>query len=333
MVILKNMNTKQYYYFVVITEYGTLSEAAEKLHISEAALSKFIKKLESFIGTPLFVRTRNGLELTKSGFIFYQAARRILESRNQMLYALQQLQSKEKGTIRIASTPYRGAELYSHVYSRFSTLFPMVTLSVQEIYSIHQEEQIHNGGTDFAFGVETHSEYQDVFNLAASRTEIVLAVPSFHPMARRAARDPDHLSSISLAEFKDTPFVLCDRHNNIRLKADQEFKKAGFTPLVSFESSNSLTVESMIRRGVGVGFFSKRYVHQEEEIVFFRLSPPCYETFYIRFPKSRELSEIDKCLIAVIADERLKIRGSEEIKSTKLESCKEALNQQKGYRT
>lgn len=327
------MNTKQYYYFIAIAEYGTLSAAAQKLQVSEAALSKFLKKLESFVGTPLFIRGRQGLSLTKSGVIYYQGARKILESKNQMLYALRQMQSEEQSMIRIASTPYRGAELYSHVYNRFSTLFPMVSLSVQEIYSVQQEEQIHNGSIDFAFGVEIHSRFPDVFNLAASRTEIVLAVPSFHPLAREASQDHERLSSISLSAFKDSPFVLRDRHNNIRLKADQEFKRSGFSPLISFESSNSMTVESMIRRGAGVGFFSRRYVHPEEEIVFFRLSPPCYETFYIRFPKARKLTEADKCLIAVIANERMKIRGSEEIKSPEIEECKDTLKRHERFHT
>lgn len=326
------MNTKQYYYFVTIAEYGTLSEAAEKLHVSEAALSKFVKKLETFVGTPLFVRSRQGLALTRAGVTCYQSARRILESQNQMLYTLRQMQSMEQNRIRIASTPYRGAALYSHVYNRFSTLFPMTSLSVQEIYSMQQEEQLHAGNIDFAFGVEVHADFPDVCNLAASRTEIVLAVPTFHPLARKhSLQEGEYLPSISLAEFRDTPFVLRDRHNNIRLQADREFRRAGFSPLVAFESSNSMTVESMIRRGAGVGFFSRRYVHPEDEIVFFRLSPPCYETFYIRYSRSRVLTEADQCLIAVIADERLKIHGSEKISSDAMNSCIEALKQHERF--
>ncbi len=316
------MNTRQYYYFVTIAEYGTLSNAANRLHVSEAALSKFLKNLETLVGAPLFVRNRRGLVLTKDGIVFYQSARRILESQNQMLYTLRQMQSKAQNRIRIASTPYRGAALYSHVYNRFSALFPMTSLSVQEIFSMQQEEQLHAGNIDFAFGVEVHANYPDVYNLAASRTEIVLAVPTFHPLARKySLQDGEHLPSIALTDFMDTPFVLRDRHNNIRLRADREFKRAGFSPLVAFESSNSMTVESMIRRGAGVGFFSKRYVHPEEEIVFFRLSPPCYETFYIRYSKSRVLTEVDQCLIAVIADERLKIHGSEEVGSDIMNNC------------
>lgn len=48
-------------------EYGTLSEAAEKLYLSQPALSRNMRKLEEDIGVPLFIRSKNKLELNENG--------------------------------------------------------------------------------------------------------------------------------------------------------------------------------------------------------------------------------------------------------------------------
>ena len=198
-------------------------------------------------------------------------------------------------------------------------------LLVREIYSNRQEKAIHEHEVDFAFGVGLHAAYSDVCSIPASRTELLLAVPTFHPMARHASPDPSAPASVRIQAFRDTPFVLRDQKNNIRIEADRVFRDAGFQPVIAFESSNSITVESMIRRGTGVGFFSKRYVFPEKDLVFFRLDPPCYETFYIRFPRDLEITDPVRSLIALIHLERQKTRGSEPISSEFLTGCVDAL--------
>ena len=324
------MNTRQYLYFHTLGTSNTISDAARRLNISEAALSKFIKCQEEYYHVSLFSRKNKKLVLTEAGQIMFDTSQRILDTKSNTMAAIAHLENKRERSIRIASTPFRGTELYGRIYNRYLSLFPTAVPQVTEIYSSQQEKAVHEQQIDFAFGVGLHKDYQDVYNLATSRTEIMLAVPRFHPLVSRIHDGPESAETVSIIEFEKTPFILRDRKNNIRLEADKVFAAAGFTPVIAFESSNAIAVESMIRRGAGVGFFSKRYVHMEDNLVFFHLNPPCYETFYIRYSRDHKISDEEKCLIAIIRQERLQTRGSEPIENPFINECLRILSEYEG---
>lgn len=312
------MNTKQYNYLITIASCQGISAASEKLGISQAALSKFLAEQERILGVKLFVRYRKHMYPTPAGKLYLDAAQNILTVKNSTLQTINRLTHGISDPIRIASTPYRGAELFSRVFSRFSSLFPTVDLSLSEIYSSHQEEEIHRSHVDFAFGVNLHSSYSDVCNLPVCREELVLAVPSFHPLAHLA--DPDQLVSIPIQAFRDTPFILPSQKNNIRIVAEKLFQSAGFAPVIAFESGNGMTVDAMIRKGAGVGFISSRYVKPTAELAYFRLDPPCFEISYLRYKRGRLLTDVERCLLGILIEERLKTPSQELIPGPEIES-------------
>src|SRR6201991_4215036 len=70
---------------VAISETGSLSKAAERLGLSQPAISSQIKRLQSLVGGSLFLKTANGATLTELGKLALQQARRILEANDQIL--------------------------------------------------------------------------------------------------------------------------------------------------------------------------------------------------------------------------------------------------------
>lgn len=299
------MNTRKYLYMVTIAECGYLSVAANRLGISQAALSKFLNGQEQFLSTELFVRYKKRLYPTAAGLVYLEAANQILSTKNRTLSSINRLNDSPIRTLRAAFTPYRGAALFSRVYNKFEACFPNIELQLEETFSSEQELKIHQGLADFALGVNCHANYSDICNLAVCREELVLTVPSFHPLAKYAGSDLQHLVSLPLRMFWDTPFCLPSKKNNIRIVAENLFEKAGFFPVIAFESDNGMTVDSMIRQGTGVGFISRRYVRPDENVVYFRLDPYCYEVTYLRYSVNRILSKIDCCLCGLTIQERL----------------------------
>lgn len=157
-----------------------------------------------------------------------------------------------------------------------------------------------------------------VCNLPVCREELVLAVPSFHPLAHLA--DPNQLVSIPIQAFRDTPFILPGQKNNIRIVAEKLFQSAGFAPVIAFESGNGMTVDAMIRKGAGVGFISSRYVKPTPELAYFRLDPPCFEISYLRYKSGRLLTDVERCLLGILIEERLKTPSQELIPGPEIES-------------
>ena len=79
------MDTKILEYVIAIAEEKSLSKAAERLYLSQPALSQRLKKLEDELGTPLFLREKNGLSITDAGRIYINGAHSILQIKREAL--------------------------------------------------------------------------------------------------------------------------------------------------------------------------------------------------------------------------------------------------------
>ena len=87
---------------VGLSEYSTLSEAAEHLHITQPTLTRSIRKLEELLGVELFIREKNRIYINDNGRLAVEYAKRILESEYEMVNAIQSL-DRSRHTISIAS--------------------------------------------------------------------------------------------------------------------------------------------------------------------------------------------------------------------------------------
>ncbi len=310
------MNTRQYLYMITIAECGYLSAAAERLGVSQAALSKFLATQEEFLDVELFMRYKKRLYPTAAGTIYLEAAYKILNAKNRTLNEMGKLLDSPSSTIRVAFTPYRGSALFGQIYSKFEAVFPGVDLQLEETFSAQQELKVHQRNVDFAMGVNCHTNFNDVYNLPISREELILAVSIFHPLAQYASKNHQQLTAMPIRMFWDTPFCLPSRHHNIRRVAEDLFEKSGFNPVIAFESDNGIAVESMIEQGVGAGIIPQRYVKQGDNLVYFRIDPYCYEITYIRYAIDREFSHTDRYLCSLMIRERLSSKYHSFISST-----------------
>lgn len=71
-------------HLISIAEYGTLSKAAEELHLSQSALSRSMQKLESDLQVALFERKKNKVELNRNGELAVECARKVIEQMQDM---------------------------------------------------------------------------------------------------------------------------------------------------------------------------------------------------------------------------------------------------------
>ena len=85
------MNTRQYYYLSTIANYGNLSHAAQALHISPSALSKFLAECERTFGFALFLRYNRRLYPTAVGRYVVECAQKILDEQNRMLLTVKEV--------------------------------------------------------------------------------------------------------------------------------------------------------------------------------------------------------------------------------------------------
>lgn len=132
---------------IAVSEHGSISRAAEQLHISQSALSQQIQTLERSFDTKLFERSHKGVLLTLSGETVYHYAINITESYDQMQNALLQVKQQDK-TIKILSTfVFHSYALPCTLY-HLSEKYPKVNLDIKAIPSRLIEQNILKGFAD-----------------------------------------------------------------------------------------------------------------------------------------------------------------------------------------
>ncbi len=289
------MTTKQLYYLVTIADAASLSRAAQVLKISQPALSRFLSEYEDTLGFLLFLRYKRQLTPTAVGRYVLDCAQKILDEQTRMLQSLRALEDSKRSLIRLATAPDRGAIIYSRIYKPFSRRYPDIALSLTELYASEQIGAVQHGQIDLAIGAGPVSD--KVADLPFAYEELLVSLPVSHPLS---ARD-----RIRLIELKDTPFVLQGPRHSIRILAEELFKEAGFSPVVTFESNDVILVDHMMHQAVGAGLVSQAHVIPCDELVYLPLDPPVFQTLHIRYPLGHTLTGPERYLAGLLMRERL----------------------------
>ncbi len=294
---IKNMS-----YIIALAECQTLSGAGKRLGISQPTLSVFLSDLERELGMDLFVRDKKKLLLTPAGRIYLDAARRILATQERTLQSIQQLSSTAPVEIRIGVTPLRGSEIASKIFARFSARYPHVRLLLQDGYMNHLRKMVLDGTCSFSLGTCFDTESSEFDYITLFREEVVIIVPSFHPLAQRCT-DTANDSSKSLPqatplELSDSPFILMTPGTSIRKISDYIFAQAGFAPTVVYESGNNTVVQNMVRGGSGIGFQPRSLARlNDHDIAYLSLSPRVFLDLCIIMKKGTILTESERYFV------------------------------------
>ena len=290
------MNTKQLPYLVTIAETGNLSAAAQKLGISQPALSKFLAELEREYGVELFFREKRQMYPTEAGKVIVDAARRILDGHERTRSAITAIGHRRKQIIRVGVTPHRGAQVIAMIYPHLLKQFPDVEILTMEGYAQQQLDLLYAGEIDFAL-VTAFCEHKGLRMLPFYDEEIVLSVPVFHRMARFGSRYVEKAERIGLAEFRDSPFVNMGEGSTLGGITKLAIARAGFEAMEVFRSDNILVVAEMIKTGAGVGLIPWHYARPCEEVVYFRLSEPLFFTLCMKMKEDYVLTKAERYLM------------------------------------
>src|SRR5215470_5518011 len=118
--------------FVAVADGGTVSRAAQRLHMSQPALSRQIADLERELGVQLFDRVARRLTLTRHGEELLARGRRLLSEMDAIQERAQSLAGGAAGVLRIGATAQVIETSLSHVLPRYRRLYPNVDLQVVE---------------------------------------------------------------------------------------------------------------------------------------------------------------------------------------------------------
>ncbi|GIQ67615.1 LysR family transcriptional regulator [Xylanibacillus composti] len=289
------MEFRQLRYAVQIAAEKNFSRAAESLHIAQPSLSQQLSKLEAEIGTLLFRRSTNSVELTHAGEIFIDRAQKILDMADQLKQEMEDISQMKKGKLVVGSLPITGSHVLPLVLPVFRQRFPEIDIVLTEDSSANLEVLTHQGKTDISL-LSLPIQDSALQFVPLIEEEICLAVSPEHPLAAMPRE-----SKASIASLKDEPFIVLKKGQGFRQIALDLCATAGFVPKVVFESSNIETVQSLVAAGMGIAFVPQMVARTKWNPfvpVYLTLEDRPTRTLGIAYRKGRYLSKASEAFIA-----------------------------------
>src|SRR5438128_1460155 len=249
------MEIRQIKAFVAIAESGTFTAGAERVHITQAAISMQIRQLEIETGAKLFVRAPRRVILTEAGENLLERARVILREHDAALEELAELTGAHRGRLRLGSASARvNADPLPQILKELWTQHQAVEVSVVSGTSEELVQQILAGDLDAAF-VSLPVEARGIQAELLSEDYLVAVASPRHKLAKQKV-----VSGFALAGEK---LILGERGGNTRRLIDQFFAQAGVTPKIIMELSRMAAIKRMVEEDMGVGIVPLQSVRDE----------------------------------------------------------------------
>ncbi|WP_083654990.1 LysR substrate-binding domain-containing protein [Burkholderia sp. SRS-W-2-2016] len=135
---------------VAVADHGTIVGASRALFVSQPAVTKAIRELETDIGMSLFGRSANGVALTRTGESLLRHARLIVGELGRAEQQMAMERGAQEGRVTIGLTPLAALTLLPDAYARFRQDMPQITVEFLEYSAVKLQDQLRQGALDFA---------------------------------------------------------------------------------------------------------------------------------------------------------------------------------------
>jgi len=228
--------------FLTAADLGSFSRAAERLGLSQPALSQQIRDLETLLGLRLLDRTTRRVDLTAAGRSFRDQTTPALTALDRATEAAQGRARLRSGQLRVASPPLLAATILPRAIAGFGALHPGLTLTLSDIGTEDILADLREGRADIGIGTFPPGQ-PDLDHRPLIRDALMLFTPPGHPLTAIA---PDW------ADVADYPLITLTRGSGIRLLVELGFDRAGLAPRPAQEVTQITTALALVAAGLGV---------------------------------------------------------------------------------
>ncbi len=238
-----------------VAETLNFTRAAERLGLTQSAVSHQIKSLEAELGEPLFIRAKRGVLLSEGGRAALEHATRILDEAEALHGRLRGAGRAPSGRVRAAAATQAFVYLFAELFEAFMRAHPQIELTFRTTVSTDQTvADILAGSAEVGFAaLPVYSPSLQVRELFED--ELVLVAGPRHRLAGRG--------SVSVRDVAAERLVLFERGSSVRRATDAFFHRVGVRPALALESNDTYFVKLMVERGLGVSLLPAWAVREE----------------------------------------------------------------------
>lgn len=259
------MEWQQLEYFQVVARLEHFTHAAERLTLSQPALSRAIARLEAELGAPLFERQGRRVRLTRYGRVFLSYVDRAVQAVEAGKHEVADMAGPERGVVALAFLRTLGARVLPDALRGFRERHPDVRFQLTQNYASALLDLLMSGEVDLCL-FSPPEERPGMRWEPLLTEELYVVVAPDHPLASR--------TSLVLAELAEEPLILLKPGYGMRGITDALCREAGFTPHVAFEGEDAATVMGLASAGLGVGFIPALAASERPDMRYLRVSAP-----------------------------------------------------------
>ncbi len=272
------MTPEQLLTFACVADTGNISHAAQRLHLSQPAVSGQLRLLQESFGEPLYRRSGRGIALTPAGHALVLSARHLQQGYQQALALRDASRGMHAGLLRLGASTTPASYLLPALVADYRKRHPGVEVRITdgnsrdivdllpELDMGFIEGEVPDG---LPIGLAVHAWRED---------EVVAVVQADHVLAARG--------QASWAELADWEFVMREAGSGVRRLVESACEQAGVAPRVSVYLAGVEGIKQAVRAGLGIGFVSALSMRHEDGMLrALRIAPqPLARTLSILMP-------------------------------------------------
>ena len=239
------MKIIQLEYFCAVCRYHSITQAAQKLYVTQPAISNAIRELEKEFSINLFTRSKNHMYLTKEGEIFYQKTSRLLDTINQTSSELYDL-GRQVTPIRIGIPPLLSTIFFPDMLIAFQQEYPSIPVELYEYGSIRAANLVLEETLDLALVNMNFYEIDKLNSHQLLSDRIVFCVSPEHHLAKE--------KTISIEMLKEEKLIMYNTDSVLNTTLYSRFEGIGAKPNVIMHASQLYTIQNFIQNNLGGAF-------------------------------------------------------------------------------
>lgn len=287
--------------FTVVAGEGSFTAAAERLYMSQSAVSQHMKDLEAGLGKTLFHRGRRGVRLTGDGELLHGYAGRILDLVAEAEVALTDVARLESGRLQLGATPGIATYLAPDWVERFRGHYPRLNVAVQTGITSQIVADVLAGRLDLAY-IEGELDAHRQPRLASVELEEIEQLVVIGPSHAWWGRE-----QLNLAELYGQPFVMRPPGSQTRIWLDAALAADRVVPVVASEFDNVESIKRTVAQGPYVTILPGYAVRSDIEAHTLQALPingrPLRRTLKMLWAADTHLSPVARAFVELTATE------------------------------
>ncbi|WP_417280809.1 LysR substrate-binding domain-containing protein [Celeribacter sp.] len=259
------INLRQIEVFKAIMEAGTVSRAAEMIHISQPAASKLLMQLEVDNALNLFERQKGRLVPTAQSLYLYEEVERIFAGIKQVESAIEFIKREDQGKLVIGTPPGLTGTFMRKVISRLQDRHPNVYCIIQSRRSRWLVEHVLTRQIDVAITptrIDNPAFHVEKF----AELPLVCIMPMGHPLAKLDVVHPEHLNGERLITF--------DLDSQTGLRVDNLLREHNVNANITVTTDTANSVGELVAGGLGVSLIYPLFLDAEDDRIITRPVAP-----------------------------------------------------------